>query len=680
VAIFISVINRKIFLIVSFLCVVFFAVGQKTNDCAHATKLIQLLNENHIQPLAWNSSSLREVSREFLRQIDPYHIYFSLEDVEEIKALPFSSDRPTNDEFCGLALHLAEIVQKKLKKTEAEIDVYLKPKLNYAEKDSFAVLTAELQSTSTRQKLHLHNYLKHEVLEQMSILADTTTPEALLKWESQSREKVRNREKKKLQKLLSKTNTPLDFTVGALLKSIAAMYDPHSSYFTNEEMVDFQNGLSSSILSYGLDFLEDETGELSVNSLVPGGAAWQSNEIHEGDVIVSIKWDDNEKISASDFSPSEMRDKLELNKNRKAEIAIRKKDGTTSTVTLVKSTVESDDNRVDGYVLKGKRKIGYIALPAFYTNWNGKDLKGCANDVAAELIKLKKENIEGLILDLRFNGGGSIKEAVELAGIFINVGPLMVLQTKGQPLFTLKDTTPGAAYSGPLVIITNGLSASASEMVAASLQDHQRALIVGTPTFGKSNGQSLIPIIEKDTTAHVKATTVRLYRITGKSYQQKGVQPDILLPDFSQHLGYSEKNLPRALLTDSITKKTYYTPLLIPPLSELRKKSNQRISQNKFFQQFEKPMAHLRHHIPLDITAFTRYCVENSKGFENITSLSTTAAHFTVTQNRFNNMLLQVDENRNSQDVEFAHELEQSPYLQEVFQILVDYIELENRK
>ncbi|MFM7854973.1 MAG: carboxy terminal-processing peptidase, partial [Flammeovirgaceae bacterium] len=317
---------------------------------------------------------------------------------------------------------------------------------------------------------------------------------------------------------------------------------------------------------------------------------------------------------------------------------------------------------------------------AFYTNWNGNDLKGCANDVAAELIKLKKENIEGLILDLRFNGGGSIKEAIEFAGIFINVGPLMVLQAKGQPLFTLKDTTPGAAYSGPLVIIVNGLSASASEMVAASLQDHQRALIVGTPTFGKSNGQSLIPIIEKDTTAHVKATTVRLYRITGKSYQQKGVQPDIVLPDFSQHLGYSEKKLPRSLPTDSILKKTYYTPLPIPSLSDLRKKSNQRTSQNKFFQQFAKPMAHQRYHIPLEIKAFARYCVENSKGFEIIASLKTTTSLFSVSQNRFNNILLRVDENRNNQDIEFAHELEQSPYLQEVFQILVDYIELENRK
>ncbi|MFM7857087.1 MAG: hypothetical protein ACKO96_35480, partial [Flammeovirgaceae bacterium] len=325
--------------------------------------MIQLLNENHIQPITWNSSSLREVSLEFFRQIDPYHIYFSLEDVEGIKALPFTSDRLTNDEFCGLAHHLAEIIQKKLKKIETEIDVYLEPKLSYAEKDSFPILPTEWLNTNAQQKLHLHRYLKYEVLEQMNILADTNTSEALLKCESAAREKVHAREKKKLQKLLGKNNPPLNLTTGALLKSIAALYDPHSSYFTNEEMIDFQNGLSSSIQSYGLDFLEDETGELSVNSLVPGGAAWQSNEIHEGDVIVSIKWDNHEKISASDFSPAEMRDKLELNKNRKAEITIRKKDGTTSTVKLVKSTVESDDNRVDGYVLKGKRNIGYVALP-----------------------------------------------------------------------------------------------------------------------------------------------------------------------------------------------------------------------------------------------------------------------------------------------------------------------------
>lgn len=656
-----------------------FVFGQKSNDCRHSVKLIQLLSENHIQPPDLGVSFQRDLSVEFFGQIDPYHIFFSLEDINNLNTANLSI-RSTQIEFCNFAQTLASIVDGRLKQAEHEIAAYLNTKLNYAEKDSFALLEQpSLNATASYQKRQLRRYLKYQVLEQMSILSDTTTKDELLKRESEAREKVKARETKRIQKLVGSNNNLVDFTTGAMLKSIATLYDPHSSYFTNEEMIDFQNELSSSILSYGLDFLEDETGDLTVNSLVPGGAAWQSNEIHEGDVILSIKWENNEKISARDFSPAELRDKLELNKNRKAEITVRKKDGTTAIVKLEKSIVQSDNNHVDGYILTGKRKIGYIALPAFYSNWNGKDVKGCANDVAAELIKLKKENIQGLILDLRFNGGGSTKEAMELAGIFINVGPLMVLQTKKQPLYTLKDATPGAAYAGPLVILVNGLSASASEMIAASLQDHQRALIVGTPTFGKSNGQSVYPIVERDTVAHVKVTNGRLYRITGKSYQRQGVQPDIELPDVSQYLGYNEGKLRKALPNDSINKKTYYTPLQLPSIAELRKRSTQRISESKFFQQFQKTELQQRY-IPLHMDEFIKHMREDIDEFDISVEEATTAAPYVVTHNQFNRGLLQIDQYRNEMNVEFIQELTQSPYLQEAYNILIDYLELENRK
>lgn len=669
-----------LFALLSLAC--FYCFGQTNNGCRQAARLIQLLNENHVQPPTWSASFTHEVSQEFFRQIDPYGIYFSLEDVDQFPTMQLLPSELTSDRLCAFAQQLANTVEVRLKQAEAEIETYLKSKPNYAENDTFAIrLQYGKKATKSQQKFQFRNYLKYQLLEQMLIAADTAELQAMLQQEESSREKVKARELKKIQRF-SKGKTDLfDFVGAALLKSIAAAYDPHSTYFSNYELTDFQNSLSSSVLSFGFDFFEDEMGELSVNSIVPGGAAWQSNEIHEGDVILSIKWDNGEKISARDFSPAELQSKLNLNKNRRAEITIKKKDGTTAIIKLEKSAIESDDNHVDGYMLKGERKIGYIALPAFYTNWNGKETKGCANDVAAELIKLKRENIEGLILDLRFNGGGSIKEAMELAGIFINVGPLMILQMKDKPLFTLKDSTPGAAFDGPLIILVNGLSASASEMVAASLQDHQRALIVGTPTFGKSNGQSLFPIIEKDTVGHVKVTNLRLYRITGKSYQQQGVQPDIELPDFSQFLSYREKNLARALSNDSIVKKTYYTRLAMPLVAELRSRSTQRIKPSEFFQQFNKMETKMSAHVPLEMKAFIKYSLAiSSDVLEKVAESESIKFPFTIAQNRFNESLLQVDQSRRDRNIEFMDELGNSAYLQEAFQILVDYLELENKK
>ncbi len=669
-----------LFALLSFIC--FFGFGQTNNSCKQAARLVQLLNENHIQPPIWGASFTREISQEFFQQIDPYGIYFSLEDADKVQTNPLSLSDLTSDKLCVFAQNLASTVEARMKQAETEINTYLNSKPSYAESDSFAIqLRYGTKANINQQKLQFRKYLKYQLLEQMFIAADTAELQAMLQQEVASREKIRARELKKIQRL-SKAKTDLfDFVVVALLKSIAAAYDPHSTYFSNDELTYFQNSLSSSVMSFGLDFFEDEMGELSVNSIVPGGAAWQSNEVHEGDVILAIKWDSGEKISARDFSPAELQSKLDLNKNRRAEITIKKKDGMTATIKLEKSAIESDGNHVDGYVLKGKRKIGYIALPAFYQNWNGKETKGCANDVAAELIKLKKENIEGLILDLRFNGGGSIKEAMELAGIFINVGPLMILQMKGKPLFTLKDSTPGAAFDGPLVILVNGLSASASEMVAASLQDHQRALIVGTPTFGKSNGQSLFPIIEKDTVGHVKITNLRLYRITGRSYQRQGVQPDIELPDFSQFLRYNEKNLSRALPNDSIVKKTYYTRLVMSSVAKLRDRSRQRKKQSIFFQQFEKMETKISEYIPLEIKAFIEYSLATSGDvLETDAELESTKLPFNIAQNRFNDTLLQLDQSRQDRNVEFMEELGNSPYLKEAFQILVDFLELENKK
>ena len=619
---------------------------------------------------------------EFFHQIDPAKLYFSQEDIRNIQSLPLDLTDSKNESFCSIVQKLESLVKAKLKTADDQIGAKLKGKPNYSVRDSISYLFSNesfcLNSSLVEKRLN--RWLKYNTLNRMYQESETKSASALLKVEGFAREKVLLKEKKRIERMVKNDEELHDHIIHLLYKAIALSYDPHSTYFTYGEMRDFENGLSSSLLSFGLDFTEDEVGEASINSIAPGGAAWNSNEIHEGDIIMSIKWNEKEKIDALDYTAPELKDLLELNKNRKVEITVRKKDGSIAIVKLEKNIIDSNENNVHGLLLSGKQKIGYIALPAFYSNWNNQNGKGCAADVASELLKLKKENIGGLILDLRYNGGGSMQEAIELAGIFIDVGPLLLVQPKSEPPITLKDVTRGSIYQGPLLILVNGLSASASELVAATLQDHKRAIVAGTSTFGKASAQNIVPLVDKDTVGYLKITSDKLYRITGKSHQQKGVVPDFLLPDFSDLNGYSEKSYRNALPNDSISKKTYYTPASIFSLPELKKRSSHRVAESNFYKEVSKTKSEIFKSTPLEINEFIHYMDFSRYVMQQIMNREVTQAEFSVSQNQFNQALLQIDNYRREMSNDLIKEIEKSPYIEEAYKILADYINLEKDK
>jgi carboxyl-terminal processing protease len=287
------------------------------------------------------------------------------------------------------------------------------------------------------------------------------------------------------------------------------------------------------------------------------------------------------------------------------EMTLRAVDGKEKRVMLRKEKLESEGTVVQSFILQGGIKTGYIYLPDFYTRWDD-ELEGgrCANDVAKEIIKLKKEGVEGLILDLRFNGGGSLYEARAMAGIFIDEGPLAMVRGRDKKTVSLKDLHRGTVYDGPLVIMVNGGSASASEVLAASIQDYNRGLIVGSQTYGKATSQNILPLgglpssasskkIGEGNMGYVKVTTQRLYRLTGKSAQGRGVTPDVVIPDIFRVLDVSEREYPFVLQPDSIPTNIYYKPLLPVKRKELRARSQERLSKNSAFQELQKTITWL---------------------------------------------------------------------------------------
>jgi carboxyl-terminal processing protease len=290
-----------------------------------------------------------------------------------------------------------------------------------------------------------------------------------------------------------------EFISNLFCKVLANCYDPHTVFLPQEEKERFDEAVGQTPKRFGFEMDENEDGDIVIDRLQPGSSAFKSGAINAGDKIVAIQEPGKQVVQTGNSAMLVVDSVMSEMKTDKLLVTVKKPDGTTRQVTLYKerfATEEDEEDVVQGYVLKGTKNIGYISIPDFYFDWENTStgINGCANDVAKEIIKLKKENIEGLIIDIRFNGGGSLQEAVDLAGIFIDGGPVAQLKTKEPKPYTLKDGNSGSIFDGPLLVMVNGHSASASETFSATMQDYNRAIIAGTTTYGKSTGQIIFPL------------------------------------------------------------------------------------------------------------------------------------------------------------------------------------------
>jgi len=372
------------------------------------------------------------------------------------------------------------------------------------------------------------------------------------------------------------------------LNAIAETYDPHSSFFSPEKMNQFQAELTSEREIFGVNFNKNRSGDFEITNVYPGSSAWLSGEIHEGDILLCLKFGNGIKHNLEGLTLLQVNNLFAENKQTVLELTVKNNQQVESIVILEKGKVYSDEDIVKTAILQGDKKIGYISLPDFYTNETDTTNLGCANDIAKAIIKMKLENIEGLILDLRNNGGGSLREAIDLSGIFIDYGPILINCDEEENVYSLKDMNRGTVYRGPLVVMINQYSASASEIVAASLQDYNRALIVGQTSYGKATAQFILPLDSNRIDSewgYIKITNLGLYRVDLTTNQKRGVLPDIRLEEVGSAEFESEKSYANAIVLDSISKKIYYTPLPKLEFTEAKEKSHIRQNQSVYLQK-----------------------------------------------------------------------------------------------
>jgi carboxyl-terminal processing protease len=539
----------------------------------------QILEELHYSPKIINDQFSKQVFKKFIDELDGDKSHFLQSDITALKKYETTLDdeihgtKPIEFEPAVSALYdqrikevigiYREILSKPFNFTKDETAVLDGDKISY-------VANEEERKERWRKKLKYYTLERYaDLLEQKDKNKDkkdfVVKADSTLEREARERVlKVMNETYERIQKTYKE-----DDRFNSYINVIINMMDPHSDYFPPVEKRSFDERMSGEFYGIGATLGKDDYG-IKITSVVTGGAAFKSGEIVVNDVIIKVAQGKEEPVDVVGFDTQDAVKLIRGNKGTEVRLTIKKQDGSIKIVSMMREKVVQDEVYARSAVIQnGKDKIGYIYLPDFYSNFEDVDGHHCSEDVAKEVVKLKAENVNGIVIDIRNNGGGSLYEVVKMVGLFIKSGPVVQVKERSGKVdqSTWRDNDESVLYDGPLAVMVNEFSASASEIFAGAIQDYKRGIIIGsTSTYGKGTVQRTIPFGNRNDAFSTRTdqgamtlTFQKFYRINGGSTQLKGIIPDVVLPDALEYYKGREKDNPEALPYDEIAKVPYQT-------------------------------------------------------------------------------------------------------------------------
>jgi carboxyl-terminal processing protease len=679
-------------------------IAQDSNkQCNYIQVVLENITELHYQPKPLNSEWSNNIWKTFINDIDPQGFYFTQSEVDSLLRYSDSISTFIQDNNCNFFEEIKNLYKQKLMGSDALISGCLDRPFTFKITDSLTIYkngNIKYPKNIQAARLRWQTWLKYKTLINIftvhrGLLDSIPITQLIQEKEKEARIAVIKKHRHQLTSILNRPEGFDKYFLNRFLNILATSFDPHTSFFSYSDKKNFESDISTETYTFGFDFEENQNGEIEITHLIPGGPAWKSNEINKGDIMVSYKLPNMQAEDLSFSDEYDVEEIFNLPTTKNIDLTVRKLNGQVKTITLLKEKLSAEENLIKSVLLDGQRKIGYISLPGFYAEWTRQD-NGCTNDMARELIKLKKDKIEGLIIDLRFNGGGSMQEAISLAGIFINEGPVCLVNDKTGKPYVLKDDIRGTVYDGPLILLVNGFSASSAEILTSTLQDYHRAIIVGSPTYGKSSSQIIYPI---DTTTQnarlmapdegnqefIKVTTNKLYRITGSTFQKTGITPDIPLPG-NLEFGYRESESENALSNDKIDKTVRYFPLRPYPVKELADMSSERIKNNANFQNIIllndslKSFLQSTNTICLDPQSFRNSEFRHYEMLQKLDSLLTQDTDlYTANNSDFDKQVIDMNLYKKEMNKLIQAKAQKDIYIQESYQILLDLINFKNK-
>ncbi len=375
---------------------------------------------------------------------------------------------------------------------------------------------------------------------------------------------------------------------GIYVNAIASRFDPHTNYFAPEDKERFDVSMSGRFEGIGAR-LQKKNDFTEITELISGGPAWRGKELEPGDIILKVAQGNEEPIDVVGMRLDNIVKKIKGPKGTEVRLTVKKVDGTITVISLLRDVVETEETYAKSSVVEKEGvKYGIIYLPKFYIDFENKDSRDAAKDVAIEVERLKKEGVQGIIMDVRDNGGGSLKTVVDITGLFIPSGPVVQVKSSGRDKEVLYDEDTKIQWEGPLVVLVNNFSASASEILAAAIQDYKRGVIIGSKqTYGKGTVQNVIDLnnfVRGNTFGDLgalKTTTQKFYRINGGSTQLEGVHSDIVIPDRYAYIDMGERDLDNALPFTKIDPAEYQPWKSNIDLARIQNESKARLSQKE---------------------------------------------------------------------------------------------------
>ena len=564
-----------------------------------------LLESEHYSPRRIDDDFSTEVFNAYFKALDPEKNTFLQSDLDSLSIYSKTIDDEIHGATIAFQPAVSRIYERRVKETQALFNQIMEQPFDFNQDDSVLLNTDKLSypKNELERAKRWEMLLKYRTIERFASLLDEREKnkgkekfvyknDSTL--EAESRAYIKKSYKKRLESFEKTFTKEKRFDV--FLNAITGLMDPHTDYLAPIEKRSFTEQMSGVIYGIGAQLTQDDFG-IRIASIQPGGPAWKSGQIVVNDVIVKIAQGSEEPVDVSGYETTDAVKLIRGNLGTEVRLTFRKPDGSFKVVSLIREKIVLDEGYARSVVIqKGEDKYGYILLPDFYADFEREDGHRCSEDVAAEIKKLKAENVKGIVIDVRFNGGGSLYEVVQMAGLFIDKGPIVQIRNKEGRSQTLYDETPGILYDGPLVVMANEFSASASEIFAGAIQDYKRGIVVGsTSTYGKGTvqrnvafGKPLDSLGIQTEYGSVKLTFQKFYRITGSSTQKKGVVPDVILPDEYEYLKYREKDNESALSWDEMEKAKYAIWSNYTQLSPIIQATNLRLQNDTTLIRFKQ--------------------------------------------------------------------------------------------
>jgi carboxyl-terminal processing protease len=561
----------------------------------------QMLSEGHYSPQSINDAFSKKVFKKFVDELDPDKNILQQSDIDALKKYENRVDDEINGATVEFPLAAGKLFNARVDQASAMYNEILSKPFDFTTDEDVLLDADKMEFTSsvTELKDRWRRKLKFLTLERYADMLDireknkgkegfvVKSDEDL---EKEAREKVKRIMDRTFERYRFKFTDDDKFNV--YVNTITTTMDPHTEFFPPVDKRYFDEEMSGSFFGIGASLQYDD-GNIKISSILTGSPAYKSGELQVGDIIQKVAQGKEEPVDLTGYQVTDAVKVIRGKKGTEVRLTVKRMDGSLKTVSLIRDKIVQDETFARSAVVKeGTSKIGYIYLPEFYANFEDPNGARSYKDVEKEVIKLKEEKVDGIVIDLRNNGGGSLYDVVQMAGLFIEDGPIVQVKDRDNKPSVLKDKDRNVLYTGPLAVMVNEFSASASEIFAAAIQDYNRGVIIGsTSTYGKGTVQRNIGLdpengysMSNSDLGTVKLTLQKFYRINGGSTQLKGVNSDIVLPDNMEYLKVREKDSEDALPWDEISKAGYNNWKPGYDLEVIKQLSKQRLEGDPTFR------------------------------------------------------------------------------------------------